>query len=137
MLGETVNYTYDYLHRLTGVAATNASWGEAYAYGYQVGLAQDGTITFNADIFFNPTNVTETLPGGGTTTLNLLPAFAASFRLDPTKFTAADFQAVFLLHELGHIENSAAIKADLNDRDASLNNNKTVIDNCFVDKIQH
>ncbi len=32
VLGETVNYTYDYLHRLTGAAATNASWGEAYAY---------------------------------------------------------------------------------------------------------
>jgi RHS repeat-associated protein len=32
ILGETVNYTYDYLHRLTGATATNGAWGEAYAY---------------------------------------------------------------------------------------------------------
>ncbi len=31
-LGETVNYSYDYLHRLTGATATNGTWGEAYAY---------------------------------------------------------------------------------------------------------
>jgi YD repeat-containing protein len=32
VLGETVNYTYDYLHRLTEAAATNSSWGEVYVY---------------------------------------------------------------------------------------------------------
>jgi RHS repeat-associated protein len=32
VLGETVNYTYDYLHRLTGATATNSSWGEAYSF---------------------------------------------------------------------------------------------------------
>ncbi len=31
-LGETVNYSYDYLHRLTAATATNGTWGEAYAY---------------------------------------------------------------------------------------------------------
>ncbi len=31
-LGETVNYSCDYLHRLTAATATNGSWGEAYAY---------------------------------------------------------------------------------------------------------
>ena len=31
-LGETVNYSYDYLHRLTVATATNSSWGESYAY---------------------------------------------------------------------------------------------------------
>ncbi len=32
ILGETVNYSYDYLHRLTGATATNSVWGEAYSY---------------------------------------------------------------------------------------------------------
>ena len=32
VLGETVNYSYDYLHRLTAATATNGTWGEAYAY---------------------------------------------------------------------------------------------------------
>ncbi len=32
VLGETVNYNYDYLHRLTGATATNSAWGEAYSY---------------------------------------------------------------------------------------------------------
>ena len=32
ILGETVNYTYDYLHRLIGATATNNAWGEAYSY---------------------------------------------------------------------------------------------------------
>ena len=31
-LGETVNYSYDYLHRLTAATATNGTWGEAYTY---------------------------------------------------------------------------------------------------------
>jgi RHS repeat-associated protein len=31
-LGETVNYGYDYLHRLTAATATNGTWGEAYTY---------------------------------------------------------------------------------------------------------
>ncbi len=32
VLGETVNYQYDYLHRLTAATATNNAWGEAYSY---------------------------------------------------------------------------------------------------------
>ncbi len=32
ILGETVNYQYDYLHRLTAATATNNAWGEAYSY---------------------------------------------------------------------------------------------------------
>jgi RHS repeat-associated protein len=32
VLGETVNYSYDYLHRLTAATATNSSWGEGYSY---------------------------------------------------------------------------------------------------------
>ncbi len=32
VLGETVNYTYDYLHRLTGAVATSGSWGESYTF---------------------------------------------------------------------------------------------------------
>jgi RHS repeat-associated protein len=32
VLGETVNYSYDYLHRLTAATATNGTWGEAYTY---------------------------------------------------------------------------------------------------------
>ncbi len=32
VLGETVNYQYDYLHRLTAATATNRGWGEAYSY---------------------------------------------------------------------------------------------------------
>ena len=32
VLGETVNYQYDYLHRLTAATATNSAWGEAYSY---------------------------------------------------------------------------------------------------------
>ncbi len=32
VLGETVNYQYDYLHRLTAATATNGSWGDAYSY---------------------------------------------------------------------------------------------------------
>jgi RHS repeat-associated protein len=31
-LGETVNYSYDYLHRLTAATSTNGTWGEAYTY---------------------------------------------------------------------------------------------------------
>ena len=31
VLGETVNYAYDYLHRLTAATATNGAWGEAYS----------------------------------------------------------------------------------------------------------
>ena len=32
VLGETVNYAYDYLHRLTAATATNGSWGNSYSY---------------------------------------------------------------------------------------------------------
>ena len=31
-LGETVNYTYDNLHRLLTATATNSAWGESYSY---------------------------------------------------------------------------------------------------------
>jgi YD repeat-containing protein len=30
--GETVNYTYDSLNRLTGAGATNGTWGQAFTY---------------------------------------------------------------------------------------------------------
>ncbi len=32
VLGETVTYQYDHLHRLTAATATNSAWGEAYSY---------------------------------------------------------------------------------------------------------
>ena len=32
VLGETVNYTYDNLHRLLTATATNSAWGESYSY---------------------------------------------------------------------------------------------------------
>ncbi len=61
----------------------------------------------------------------------MVKTFTDYFKLDADKFTATDFQALVLLHELGH--SLGHMLPDASNLNANVKNTQKVIDNCFKD----
>lgn len=100
------------------------------SYSYLVATTVGNLVTLNGDVFFDPTQVTGQNPDGTTTVINAVTGIANYYGLDLSKFGVADFQALYLLHELGHT--LKGLLPDNGNSAQSLANNQTVIDNCFA-----
>jgi hypothetical protein len=101
-------------------------------YSYDVASTRGYTVTLNVNTFFVPTNAPVAYGDGTTGIKNLVSAFATQTGLDPSKFTETDFQAAFLLHELGHT--LTTFKDDSSNPGLSRAYDQVVADNCFKDK---
>jgi hypothetical protein len=124
-----------------GVATGTVGADGASQYDYSVATVLGSHVTLNGDIFFSPESVTVQLtdPSGSVSarTVNLVTSFALANGLNPATFSAADFQALFILHELGHT--LGGLKSDAHGTPAqntqnSLDNDTTVLTHCFKDK---
>lgn len=113
-----------------------ADLGVANDQGYTVARTNGYTVTLNGSIFFDPAHVSKQ-SGGTTSTGSLLPNFANVFGLNSSKFTATDFQAIYLLHELGHSLGWGDDTPSPGQRFESSSNyqhTKDIVDDCFKDK---
>lgn len=79
------------------------------------------------DVFFAPANVPLTLEGGEM--VSLLQYHERLIGLVDGSLTTEKFQAIYLLHELGHV--LGGMTRDFGRADISFNNTKTVIQKCF------
>jgi hypothetical protein len=89
------------------------------------------TVVLNADAFFNPTQAPSINQNGLATTQNLVLNMADSLGLSYSSLTIADFQAITLLHELGH--ELGGLPDDSKSSQQSVVNSKTIANDCFPD----
>jgi len=66
---------------------------------------------------------------GDLVTVNILADTETTYGLRAGSLNASTFWAIYILHELGHIENGFG--DDTGNSDASKQNTQTVVDNCF------
>ncbi len=69
---------------------------------------------------------------GTTYSINLLQEFSRTFDLDPAQLSIYQYQAIYLLHELGHAYGTTLTTIDT-DPAVNRKNTQTVIDSCFKD----
>ena len=99
------------------------------------------TVKLNTAIFTDPENVTTasvTAAGPVYSTQNwvsgLVQAMQEMFGLALSNVTTTDFQAIYLLHELGH--SLGGLAGDSTSNNQSMVNTMTIIENCFPSLIQ-
>ena len=100
----------------------------AFSVTYK-GAITDGTqITVNSAVFIDPSTPIPGFVGHPEVRYhNMLEVVATEFNLKP--LTTEQFQAIFLLRELGHVMNGFG--DDRDNKDAAAANTRTVISKCF------
>jgi RHS repeat-associated protein len=119
-----------YLPWYPGVPPANGLSTVAETNGFNVYL--------NTTIFTNPENVivaSTTAAGSTDSTEDFVQELIQQFSLDASLVTATDFQAIFLLHELGH--SLGGLPPDSTSDNQSLDNTGTIIADCFPTLIKH
>src|SRR5262249_19485864 len=122
--------------------AVRAALEGLYLYGLDLGSVRESADAFEinvaerrgkvvylncGDVFFSPANVPLVLEGGET--VSLLMYHERLIGLVDGSLTAEKFQAIYLLHELGHV--LRGLPRDFGKADLSFANTKTVIQKCF------
>jgi hypothetical protein len=90
------------------------------------------TVMLNTSIFNDPENVTVasvTAAGATYSAANYVQAMVQYYGLNPALVTTTDFQAIILLHELGH--SLGGLPSDSSALNQSLANTGTIINDCF------
>jgi hypothetical protein len=112
-----------------------------YVYSTELGDPFDITVAVrdgqsvhvnSGDVFFAPENVPVGLGEGQT--INLLEYHEALLGLRKASLGTEDFQAIYLLHELGHV--MGGLPRDFGAADRSLDNTRTVTRNCFQELLR-
>jgi hypothetical protein len=96
------------------------------------------TVMLNTTIFDDPENATvasTTAAGVTYGTGNLVQWMVSYYGLDASAVTTTDFQAIILLHELGH--SLGGLPSDASSPGQSLVNTGTIIDDCFGSLLKH
>lgn len=112
---------------LENAIVTVADLGIVTESGVLVAQARGGGIVVNSSVFLDPTHA-----ASNTGTINYLKIFEEAFAekgVKPGRITTEVFQAIYLLHELGHL--TRKLQGDIGSMDGSLSNTVNVIWNCF------
>jgi hypothetical protein len=96
--------------------------------GVRIARTDRFNVYVNANVFFDPRRAAA-VSGTG----DYLSVFAEQFHLDRSKLTAGNFQAIYLLHELGHLQ--GVFKNEGSDEE-NFGNTTTVISHCFKELLR-